>query len=68
MMNPSQMSSPPRLLLRVPEVAQTLGIGRTKVAELIAAGVLPTVRIGRCVRISATALEKWVAQQEQAGI
>lgn len=68
MMNPSQMSPSPRLLLRVPEVAQTLGIGRTKVAELIAAGVLPTVRIGRCVRISTTALEKWVAQQEQANI
>lgn len=55
-----------RLLLRVPEVAQTLGLGKTKVEQLIATGVLPAVRIGKCVRISAKTLEKWIEQQEQA--
>jgi excisionase family DNA binding protein len=35
-----------RKLLPIPEAAHRLGIGRTKLYELIAAGVIPTVRIG----------------------
>ncbi len=65
-MNQPLTSLPTRLLLRVPEVAQTLGLGKTKVEELIAAGALPVVRIGKCVRVSAKTLEKWIEQQEQA--
>ncbi len=56
---------PQRLLLRIPEVAETLGIGRTKIYEIIARGELPTVRIGRAVRISVTTLQKWVEEREQ---
>jgi excisionase family DNA binding protein len=52
-----------RLLLRIPEVAEALGLGRTKVYELIADGVLPTIRVGRAVRVSVTALQKWVEEQ-----
>jgi len=52
-----------RLLLRVPEVAEALGLGRTKVYELIAAGVLPTIHVGRAVRVPVTALQKWVEEQ-----
>jgi len=52
-----------RLLLRIPEVAEALGLGRTKVYELIAAGALPTIRVGRAVRVSVTALQKWVEEQ-----
>ncbi|HVB25215.1 MAG TPA: AlpA family phage regulatory protein [Ktedonobacteraceae bacterium] len=36
-----------RLLLRIPEVMSTLGLGRTKVYELIAKGELPVIRVGR---------------------
>ena len=54
-----------RLLLRIPEVAETLGIGRTKIYEMIATGELPTVRFGRAVRISVTTLQKWVEEREQ---
>jgi len=32
---------------------------------MIATGELPTVRVGRAVRISVTALQKWVEQREQ---
>ncbi len=52
-----------RLLLRIPEVAEALGLGRTKVYELIAAGALPTIRVGRAVRVSVAALQKWVEEQ-----
>jgi excisionase family DNA binding protein len=56
---------PERLLLRVPEAAERLGIGRTKMYEMIASGELPAIHIGRAVRISASALQKWVEEREQ---
>ena len=56
--------SPP-LLLSVPEVAKTLGLGRTKVYELIAAEGLPVVRFGRAVRVSIASLQQWIEQREK---
>ncbi len=67
MENP-QEGAPQRLLLRIPEVAETLGIGRTKIYEMIATGELPTIRVGRAVRISVTTLQKWVEEREQQGL
>jgi len=64
-MESSQDGATQRLLLRIPEVAETLGIGRTKIYEMIATGELPTVRFGRAVRISVTTLQKWVEEREQ---
>jgi excisionase family DNA binding protein len=64
-MESSQDGAPQRLLLRIPEAAETLGIGRTKIYELIATGELPTIRLGRAVRISVSALQKWVEAREQ---
>ncbi len=48
------------LLLRAEEVQKVLGLGRSKVYEMMAAGELPTVRIGRSVRVPAAALAEWV--------
>ena len=45
-----------RLLLRINEAADVLGIGRTTVYELVANGELPVVRIGRSVRDQASRL------------
>jgi excisionase family DNA binding protein len=56
--------SPP-LLLSVPEVAKALGLGRTKVYELIAAEGLPVVRFGRAVRVSIASLQQWIEQREK---
>ncbi len=64
-MESPQEIAPHRLLLRIPEVAETLGIGRTKIYEMIATGELPTVRVGRAVRISVSTLQKWVEEREQ---
>ncbi len=52
-----------RLLLRVEEVAELLSLGRSKTYELIASGVLPAVRLGRCVRVPADALHRWLEAQ-----
>jgi excisionase family DNA binding protein len=67
MENPQEVA-PQRLLLRIPEVAETLGIGRTKIYEMIATGELPTIRVGRAVRISVSTLQKWVEEREQQGL
>ena len=58
-----------RLLLKPSEVTQVLGIGRSLVYELIASGDMPSIRIGRCIRIPSEALEKWIKdRQEQAAL
>jgi excisionase family DNA binding protein len=51
------------MLLRAEEAALLLGIGRTKVCEMLATGDLPAIRIGRCVRISRDQLEGWIDEQ-----
>ncbi len=52
------------ILLRAEEGAALLNISRTKFFELMATNSLPgVVRIGRSVRISRAALERWVEEQ-----
>ena len=51
------------LLLRADEVGKVLGLGRSKVYELMNGGALPVVRVGRAVRVPASALEEWVRDQ-----
>jgi excisionase family DNA binding protein len=53
------------ILLSNPDVAASLGLGRSKVYELIAKEGLPVIRFGRSVRVSAASLQKWVEQREQ---
>ena len=51
-----------KLLLTIPEVAEKLGISKSKVNLLVSDGGLPVVRIGRSVRISVEALQTWLAE------
>jgi excisionase family DNA binding protein len=51
------------LLLDSREVERLLGIGRTKVYELIASEQIPVVRIGRCVRVPRDQLRTWIEQR-----
>ena len=51
-----------RLLYRPEEAAKVLGLGRTKVYELIASGELRSVKIGAARRVSATALAEFVSR------
>ncbi len=52
-----------RLLLRPVEVAEAIGVGRSKVYELLASGQLPSVRVGASVRVPVDSLRAWIASQ-----
>ena len=54
------------ILLKPTEAARALGIGRSKLYELLQAGVLESVHIGACRRIPAEALNALVAQLRNA--
>jgi excisionase family DNA binding protein len=49
-----------RLLLRPTEAAEVLGLGRSKVYEMLGRGELPQVRVGGSVRVPIEALREWV--------
>ena len=45
------------------EVAELLGVGRSKVYQLLSQGSVPTVRLGGSVRVPAEALRQWIGQK-----
>jgi len=51
--------------LKVPEVGKVLRIARSRAYELVAEGEIPSVRIGRSVRVSRRELERWLEEQRQ---
>ncbi len=57
-----------QLLLRADEVAKALGLGRSKTYELMNSGRLPVVRIGRSVRVPASALRHWIETQVERDV
>jgi excisionase family DNA binding protein len=54
--------SPQRLLLRPSEVAEMLGLGRSKTYDLIARGVIPSVKIDGAIRVPVDRLREFVGQ------
>ena len=62
----SKSAVPVRLLYRPEEAAAVLGLGRTKVYELMAKGSLRSVKVGGARRVSATALADFVAELDLA--
>ena len=53
-----------KLLLKPCEVAGILGIGRSLTYELIARGEIPSLRLGRCLRVPRESLQQWLKEQE----
>ena len=51
-----------KLLLTPTEAARALGIGRSKLYELMRAGLVESVRIGTSRRVPAAALEQLVRE------
>jgi len=49
-----------RKLLKVPEIAQILGVSTQRAYELIRLGLLPSVRLGRQIRVDPIELEKFI--------
>lgn len=56
------VASDERLLLSIVEAAERLGIGRTLMYELLAAGQVQSVHLGRLHKIPARALDAYVAR------
>jgi excisionase family DNA binding protein len=52
-----------RLLLAIPEAARALGIGRSTLYELIAAGDIEIVHIGRSARVTVAGLHEFVERR-----
>jgi excisionase family DNA binding protein len=50
-----------KIWLRPTDVSVALNMSRSRVYQLIAQGVLPSVRIGKSVRVPVDALQKWIA-------
>ncbi len=53
------------MALTITQVAQALGLSRSKVYQLIYQEGLPTVRFGRALRVRHAALLHWLEQREE---
>ena len=56
-----------RLLLRVQEAAEALGVSRTSLYVLLRAGDIPSLHIGRSVRVPVAALHSYIDQHTKFG-
>ena len=55
-----------KLLLKIPEVCTATGLGRSTVYQLLdQPNGLPTVRVGRAVRVPAESVRRWVLSQSE---
>ena len=54
-----------QLYLKPREVAKALGLAPSTVYELFLSGELPSIKVGKAVRINAEAFRVWCKQQEQ---
>lgn len=52
-----------KILLTPVEVADALGISRSKTYDMIATGDLPSVRVGGRVRVPAVSLTRWIEER-----
>jgi excisionase family DNA binding protein len=52
-----------RLLLKPKEAAEAVGVGRTLFYRLVKAGLLPSCRVGKSIRIPVAALRAWADAQ-----
>jgi excisionase family DNA binding protein len=51
--------------LKVPEVARVIRVARSRAYELVGSGEIPSIRIGRSVRVNRRELDKWLEGQRQ---
>lgn len=53
-------------LLSASEVAQILGVRKTRVYALLKSGIIPAVHVGRQVRVDKNTLDEWIDAGGQA--
>lgn len=56
-------ANPEPICLRVNEAARMIGVGRTKLYELIAAGEVETIKLGTATRIMTSSLHDLIRRQ-----
>lgn len=54
-------------LLRPREVQEVVGLSRSAVYAYIASGVLPSVKVGKSVRVPSEALARWIDLSTRGG-
>ncbi|AMK24631.1 helix-turn-helix domain-containing protein [Sphingobium sp. SJ10-10] len=62
------MTAPPRpdpICVRVNDAAHMIGVGRTKLYALIAAGEVETVKLGKATRITTASLHDLIRRQRE---
>jgi excisionase family DNA binding protein len=52
-----------RLMFRPIEAADAIGVSRSKIYELISAGEIPSVTVGKSVRVPVAALNEWIGRR-----
>ena len=57
-----------RDMLTAKEIAQRLGLSRSRVYQLAREGRIPVVRQGRSMRVPLVAWERWLAAQGEAAL
>jgi len=55
-----------RILFKPVEAADAIGISRARCYELIAAGTIPSIRIGGSIRVPVDALKQWINTELEA--
>ncbi len=55
-----------RKTMSIPEAANYLGIGRNSAYEAARAGQIPTIRIGRLLRVPTAALERMLERADKS--
>jgi excisionase family DNA binding protein len=56
-----------RLLLKPGEVAELVGCGRSKLYQMLAAGEIPSVKLGGSVRVPLDGLRAWLERKMAEG-
>lgn len=59
----SNSPSPDPICVRVNDAARMIGVGRTKLYALIAAGEIDTVRLGKATRITTVSLHELIKRR-----
>ncbi len=55
-------------MLRASDISSRLGVTTGRIYQLIAAGVIPSVRVGGAIRIPREAWERWLDDQTQRAV
>ena len=52
-----------RILYRPAEAAEAIGVSRSRIYELINSKTIPSIRVGKTVRVPVDKLQQWVNEQ-----